>query len=78
MSFPTDTPSPTRSPVVDMTEMPPSSTDSSLSGSIIAGIAVSAVIAVLLILAIIIIAIIIVYMRKARKQNQTDLTVAWR
>ena len=64
--------------VVDMAEMPPSSADSSLSGSIIAGIAISAVIGVLLILAIIIIAIIIIYMRKARKQNQTDFTVAWR
>ena len=61
-----------------MTEMPPSSADSSLSGSIIAGIAVSAVIAVLLIIAIIIIAIVIVYMKKARKRHQTDLTVAWR
>ena len=78
MSSPTHTLSPTPSPVVDMTEMPSSSTDSSLSGSIIAGIAVSAVIVVLLITAIIIVAIIIVYMRKARKQNQTDLTVAWR
>ena len=77
MSSPTHTlSSPTPSNVVDMTEMPPSSADSSLSGSIIAGIAVSAVIAVLT--AIIIIAIIIVYMRKARKQNQIDLTVAWR
>ena len=76
MSSPTHTLSPTPSPVVDMAEMPSSSADSSLSGSIIAGIAVSAVIAVLI--AIIIVAIIIVYMRKARKQNQTDLTVAWR
>ena len=62
----------------NVVEMPSSSADSSLSGSIIAGIAVSAVIAVLLIIAIIIIAIIIIYMRKARKQNLTDLTVAWR
>ena len=66
MFSPTDTLSPTPSNVVDMTEMPPSSADSSLSGSIIAGIAVSAVIAVLLITAIIIVAIVIVYMRKAR------------
>ena len=77
MSSPTGTLSPTPSNVVDMTEMPSSSADSSLSSSIIAGIAVPVVIAVLLILAIIIIAII-VYMRKARKQNQTDLTVACR